>query len=136
MYNGGYDDMVLQKTSVRTRIEAQNEQREKKIAQLNDFIARFSAGTRSSPGELAQEGGRAPRHLRARPLEHRASVHLVLTWMRPSGKNVLEFENVNKSYVQKDGKTEHVIANFYGIGQSRRQGHPDGSQRPRARRRC
>src|SRR3989475_2622458 len=47
-YNGGYDDMVLQKTSIRTRIESQNEQREKKIAQLNDFIARFSAGTRSS----------------------------------------------------------------------------------------
>ena len=40
--------MVLQKTSIRTRIESQNEQREKKIAQLNDFIARFSAGTRSS----------------------------------------------------------------------------------------
>src|ERR1700729_3391409 len=47
-YTGGYDDMVLQKTSIRTRIESQNEQREKKIAQLNDFIARFSAGTRSS----------------------------------------------------------------------------------------
>src|SRR6201992_1619961 len=47
-YTGGYDDMVFQKTSIRTRIESQNEQREKKIAQLNDFIARFSAGTRSS----------------------------------------------------------------------------------------
>ncbi|HEX6467045.1 MAG TPA: ATP-binding cassette domain-containing protein, partial [Terriglobales bacterium] len=47
-YTGGYDDMVLQKTQVRARIESQNEQREKKIAQLNDFIARFSAGTRSS----------------------------------------------------------------------------------------
>ena len=48
IYNGGYDDMVEQKTAIRTRIESQNEQREKKIAQLNDFIARFSAGTRSS----------------------------------------------------------------------------------------
>src|SRR5580698_9477133 len=47
-YNGGYDDMVLAKTAIRTRIESQNEQREKKIAQLNEFIARFSAGTRSS----------------------------------------------------------------------------------------
>ena len=53
LYNGGYDDMVLQKTSIRTRIESQNEQREKKIEQLNDFIARFSAGTRSSAGQLA-----------------------------------------------------------------------------------
>ena len=48
MYTGGYDDMVLAKTQIRSRVEAQNAQREKKIAQLNEFIARFSAGTRSS----------------------------------------------------------------------------------------
>jgi len=47
-YTGGYDDMVLAKTQIRSRIEAGNAQREKKIAQLNEFIARFSAGTRSS----------------------------------------------------------------------------------------
>ena len=46
-YTGGYDDMVLAKTQIRSRIEAGNAQREKKIAQLNEFIARFSAGTRS-----------------------------------------------------------------------------------------
>jgi ATPase subunit of ABC transporter with duplicated ATPase domains len=48
VYTGGYDDMVLNKTQIRARIEAGNAQREKKIAQLNEFIARFSAGTRSS----------------------------------------------------------------------------------------
>src|SRR5579864_2902895 len=48
MYNGGYDDMVLAKTQIRSRIEAGNAQREKKIAQLNELIARFSAGTRSA----------------------------------------------------------------------------------------
>ncbi len=47
-YTGGYDDMVLAKTQIRSRIEAGNAQREKKIAQLSEFIARFSAGTRSS----------------------------------------------------------------------------------------
>jgi ATPase subunit of ABC transporter with duplicated ATPase domains len=47
-YTGTYDDMVVAKTQIRTQIEAQNAQREKKIAQLNEFIARFSAGTRSS----------------------------------------------------------------------------------------
>ncbi len=48
MYNGGYDDMVVAKMQIRSRIEAENAVREKKIAQLNEFIARFSAGTRSS----------------------------------------------------------------------------------------
>jgi len=47
-YTGGYDDMVVAKTQIRSRVEADNAQRAKKIAQLNDFIARFSAGTRSS----------------------------------------------------------------------------------------
>src|SRR6185295_7807738 len=47
-YTGGYDDMVLAKTQIRSTIEAGNAQREKKIAQLNDFIARFGAGTRAS----------------------------------------------------------------------------------------
>src|SRR5436309_12621215 len=42
-YTGGYDDMVVAKTQVRSQIEADNAQREKKIAQLNQFIARFSA---------------------------------------------------------------------------------------------
>src|SRR4029077_6467553 len=38
-YTGGYGDMVLAKTQIRTRVESDNEQREKKIAQLQDFIA-------------------------------------------------------------------------------------------------
>src|SRR3954447_22121713 len=48
LYTGGYDDMVLAKTQIRSRIEAENAQREKKIEQLKEFIARFAAGTRSS----------------------------------------------------------------------------------------
>jgi ATPase subunit of ABC transporter with duplicated ATPase domains len=47
-YTGGYDDMVMAKTQIRSRLESENAQREKKIAQLNEFIARFAAGTRSS----------------------------------------------------------------------------------------
>ena len=47
-YTGSYDEMVLAKTQVRSQIESQNAQREKKISQLNEFIARFAAGTRSS----------------------------------------------------------------------------------------
>src|SRR6201993_1791478 len=40
-YTGGYDDMVVAKTQIRVRLESENAQREKKIAQLNEFIARF-----------------------------------------------------------------------------------------------
>src|SRR5437660_1224644 len=47
-YTGGQVHMGLAEHEVRSRVESQNDQREKKIAQLQDFIARFSAGTRAS----------------------------------------------------------------------------------------
>ncbi len=111
VYTGGYDEMVLQKTSIRARIESQNEQREKKIAQLNDFIARFSAGTRSSQvNSRKKEVERLATSELARSNIARPFISFKMD--RPSGKHVLEFENVNKSYTQKDGKVEHVINNF------------------------
>ncbi len=103
--------MVLQKTSIRTRIESQNEQREKKIAQLNDFIARFSAGTRSSQvNSRKKEVERLATTELARSNIARPFISFKIE--RPSGKHVLEFEKVNKSYTQPDGTTEHVIRNF------------------------
>jgi ATPase subunit of ABC transporter with duplicated ATPase domains len=111
VYNGGYDDMVEQKTSVRARIESQNEQREKKIAQLNDFIARFSAGTRSSQvNSRKKEVERLALTDVARSNIQRPFIRF--EQMRPSGRTVLEAEKVNKSYPQKDGKVEHVIRDF------------------------
>jgi ATPase subunit of ABC transporter with duplicated ATPase domains len=48
VYTGGYDDMVRAKGQVRARIESENADRSKKISQLQDFVARFGAGTRAS----------------------------------------------------------------------------------------
>ena len=48
LYPGGYDDMVRQKSQVRSRVESETVEKQKKISQLNDFISRFSAGTRAS----------------------------------------------------------------------------------------
>jgi ATPase subunit of ABC transporter with duplicated ATPase domains len=47
-YPGGYDDMVRAKGQVRSKVEQENAERKKKIDQLQDFVARFSAGTRAS----------------------------------------------------------------------------------------
>lgn len=48
VYTGGYDDMVQAKGQVRGKIEQENAERSKKISQLQDFVARFAAGTRAS----------------------------------------------------------------------------------------
>jgi ATPase subunit of ABC transporter with duplicated ATPase domains len=110
-YNGGYDDMVEQKTAIRSRIESQNEQREKKIAQLNDFIARFSAGTRSSQvNSRKKEVERLAVTEMARSNIQRPYIRF--EQKRPSGKHILEIEEVSKAYEQKDGSPLPVIQGF------------------------
>ena len=105
-YTGGYDDMVLAKTQIRSRIESENAQREKKIAQLNEFIARFGAGTRSSQVtsrkkevERLQTSDLARSNI-ARP-------YIRFENLRPSGRHPLEIKGLSKAY--DDVK---VIQNF------------------------
>jgi ATPase subunit of ABC transporter with duplicated ATPase domains len=96
-YTGGYDDMVLAKTQARTTIEAQNEQREKKIAQLNDFIARFSAGTRSSQVQSRRkEVERLETSALARSNIQRPYIRFQMN--RPSGKVPLEIKGLGKAF--------------------------------------
>ena len=96
-YTGGYDEMVMAKTQLRTQVESQNAQREKKIAQLNDFIARFSAGTRSSQVQSRRkEVERLQTTELARSNIQRPYIKFAMN--RPSGRMALEFSNVSKSY--------------------------------------
>jgi ATPase subunit of ABC transporter with duplicated ATPase domains len=97
MYVGGYDDMVLAKTQIRSRIEADNAVREKKIEQLNQFIARFSAGTRSSQVtsrkkevERIQTSELAKSNI-SRP-------YMRFDIKRASGRHPLEIKTIAKSY--------------------------------------
>src|SRR5487761_1879629 len=105
-YTGGYDDMVLAKTQIRSRIEAENAQREKKIAQLNEFIARFGAGTRSSQvTSRKKEVERLATSDLARSNIARPFIRFDV--LRPSGRHPLEIKGLSKSY----GDTK-VIQNF------------------------
>ena len=105
-YTGGYDDMVMAKTQIRSRLESENAQREKKIAQLNEFIARFSAGTRSSQvTSRRKEVERLQLNELSRSNIQRPYIRFDQN--RPSGKHVLEFKELNKSY----GELK-VIENF------------------------
>src|SRR5581483_6047001 len=48
LYPGNYDDMVVTKDAVRARSEADAKSKEKKIAQLQEFVSKFRSGTRAS----------------------------------------------------------------------------------------
>jgi ATPase subunit of ABC transporter with duplicated ATPase domains len=97
MYVGGYDDMVVAKTQIRSRIESENAQREKKIAQLNEFIARFSAGTRSAQAtSRKKEVERLQTSELARSNIQRPYIKFEMK--RNSGRHPLEVKSVAKSY--------------------------------------
>ena len=97
MYNGGYDDMVMAKTHIRARIESENAQREKKIAQLNEFIARFSAGTRSAQAtSRKKEVERLQTSELARSNIQRPYIRFDMK--KASGRHPLEVRSVEKSY--------------------------------------
>jgi ATPase subunit of ABC transporter with duplicated ATPase domains len=108
-YTGGYDDMVMAKTQIRSKIESDNEQREKKIAQLNDFIARFGAGTRAS-----QTTSRRKEVERLQTTElARSNIqrpYIKFTTKRPSGKIPIEFDGVSKAF---DGTP--VVSGFSAV---------------------
>src|SRR5687768_6628473 len=108
-YTGGYDDMVLAKTQIRSRLEADNAQREKKIAQLNDFIARFSAGTRSSQVQSRRkEVERLQTTDLARSNIQRPYIRFQMA--RPSGRLALECSGVSKGF---EGR--RVVSRFSAI---------------------
>jgi ATPase subunit of ABC transporter with duplicated ATPase domains len=108
-YTGGYDDMVLAKMQIRARVEAENAQREKKIAQLNDFIARFGAGTRASQTtSRRKEVERLQTTELARSNIQRPYIRFNMN--RPSGRTVLEANDVDKSFGDL-----HVVPDFSAI---------------------
>jgi ATPase subunit of ABC transporter with duplicated ATPase domains len=99
-YTGSYDEMVLAKTQVRSQIESQNAQREKKISQLNEFIARFAAGTRSSQ---VQSRRKEVERLQVTDLAQSniQRPYIKFEQKRPSGKHIIEIENLSKAYGEK-----------------------------------
>ena len=96
-YTGGYDDMVMAKTQVRSRVESDNAQREKKIAQLQEFIQRFGAGTRASQTTARRkEVERLETTALARSNIQRPFIKF--TQARPSGRLAVECTGINKTF--------------------------------------
>ena len=108
-YPGNYDDMVRQKAQIRGRQEKDKVSKEKKIAQLQEFIAKFGAGTRAS-----QTRSRSKQIEKLRPDEVKRS-NIRRPFIRfevdePSGRDVLEVSELSFGY--PDG-TPNILTNFH-----------------------
>ena len=96
-YTGGYDDMVIAKGQVRSKVEQENADRQKRIEQLQDFVARFGAGTRASQ---VQSRKKQIDKLKLSDLKRsnieRPFIQFVVN--KPSGKQTLTIENLAKQW--------------------------------------
>lgn len=107
IYPGNYDDMVEAKTAARDREELDAKSKEKKIAQLREFVAKFGAGTRASQVQSRQKQIERlqPQELKKTNIQ-RPYIRFIPTEKAP-GKILLKVENISKSYDNKS-----VIRNF------------------------
>lgn len=107
LYPGNYDDMLVTKTSMRERGEAEIRSKEKKIAQLKEFVAKFGAGTRASQvqSRLREIERLQPQDLKKSNIT-RPYIRFIPSQVQ-AGKIVCKLENVSKSF---DGNK--VIDNF------------------------
>ena len=101
-YVGNYDEMVRAKSNVRARVEKEASDRLKKISQLQEFVSRFAAGTRSS-----QTRSRAKQIEKLKPEEIKRS-NIARPFIRfpagdPSGRDVLDLKDLGHQY------GDHVI---------------------------
>lgn len=101
IYPGTYEDMVRAKMQARATIEAENRDKSKKIAQLQEFVSRFGAGQRSS-----QVQSRKKEIERLTPQELKRS-NIARPYIRfepdkVSGREVIGVDGLTKSF---DGKT-------------------------------
>lgn len=97
IYPGNYDDMVMAKIAVRKSAELDAKSKEKKIAKLQEFVSKFSAGSRAS-----QVQSRKKEMARLQPQELKQSniqrPYIAFNAADQPGRIVLKIENISKSY--------------------------------------
>ncbi|HKQ67928.1 MAG TPA: ATP-binding cassette domain-containing protein, partial [Polyangiaceae bacterium] len=96
-YPGGYDEMIMAKSQVRGKIEQENAERKKKIDQLQDFVARFAAGTRASQ---VQSRKKQIERLQLSDLKKSNIERPFIQFLvkKPSGKQTLTLEGLTKRW--------------------------------------
>ncbi|MBN8660578.1 MAG: ATP-binding cassette domain-containing protein [Candidatus Obscuribacter phosphatis] len=100
IYTGNYDDMVAQKVQARQTIESANRDKAKKIAQLQEFVARFAAGQRSSQVQSRKKeiARLAPQELKKSNIQR---PFIRFEQEKPSGKEVLIVRGLSKGFDDK-----------------------------------
>ncbi|KZN26837.1 ABC-F family ATP-binding cassette domain-containing protein [Chlamydia pecorum] len=101
IYPGNYDAMVEMKTASREQEKADIKSKEKKIAQLKEFVAKFGAGSRASQvqSRIREIKKLQPQELKKSNIQ-RPYIRFPLS-DKASGKVVFSLEGITKNYEEK-----------------------------------
>ncbi|OGN62692.1 MAG: ABC-F family ATPase [Chlamydiae bacterium RIFCSPHIGHO2_12_FULL_49_11] len=102
VYTGNYDQMVETKLNMRSQAELEQKNKEKKISQLREFVARFGAGTRASQ---VQSRLREIDRLEPGELKKSNIVRPYIRFLEPdvkAGQTVFRIKKLSKSYGDLD----------------------------------
>lgn len=107
IYPGNYDEMVVTKSAVRERAEMEAKSKEKKIAQLREFVSKFRSGTRASQvqSRLREMDKLQPQELKKSNIV-RPYIRFIPSEKQP-GQIVLKVESISKAYGDKQ-----ILSNF------------------------
>ncbi len=97
LYPGNYDEMIEHKIQARTTVENENRDKAKKIAQLQEFVARFAAGQRSSQVQSRKKeiDRLAPTELKRSNIQR---PFIRFEQVKPTGRELLTVKGLNKGF--------------------------------------
>lgn len=112
VYAGGYSDFVAQKYENRQRAESANQSAKKKMAELQNFVDRF--GSHASKSKQAQSRIKQIEKLEVTELKRSSLIRpfVRFEFEKPSGRDVLRAEGIDKSFKQDDGSMKQVFKNL------------------------
>jgi ATPase subunit of ABC transporter with duplicated ATPase domains len=113
VYPGNYDDMITAKAEARASLELVNDARQQKVAQLQEFVQRFRAGSRAS--QVKSREKQLDREKQAMVDLKRSNIQrpfIRFEQLRPSGRSVLTVANLCKSFETAAGDEKVICKNF------------------------
>ncbi len=112
-YTGNYQDFVEQKYENKQRADQQNAAAKKKIQELQSFVQRFGAhAAKSSQAQSRQKQiEKLKEDIQTRGGKRSSLVRPFIRFEfdKPSGRDVLRVEEVQKSFEQPDGTTKRIF---------------------------
>ncbi len=109
VYPGNYDEYMLAATQARARLLADNAKKKAQIAELQSFVARFSAN--ASKAKQATSRAKQIDKIQLDEVKASSRVNPFIRFEQEKKlfRNVLEIESLNKSFDDQNGGKNHVL---------------------------